>query len=85
VKPRFLVAGANSDIAREGARLLVERGAEVVDVDIIEPKRAESFASFALIDLSEPEAHALVSVACDLTHMTGQTLVVDGGQLVARE
>jgi NAD(P)-dependent dehydrogenase (short-subunit alcohol dehydrogenase family) len=28
-------------------------------------------------------AGALVSVACDLTHMTGQTLVIDGGQVVA--
>lgn len=41
----------------------------------------------ALNKIAGPEdiARALVSVACDLTHMTGQSLVIDGGQLVARE
>jgi NAD(P)-dependent dehydrogenase (short-subunit alcohol dehydrogenase family) len=56
LKQRFLVTGANSDIAQEAARLLVERGAEVVGVDMAEPEGAEPFASFALIDLGEPEA-----------------------------
>jgi NAD(P)-dependent dehydrogenase (short-subunit alcohol dehydrogenase family) len=41
----------------------------------------------ALNKIAGPEdiARALVSVACDLTHMTGQSLVIDGGQLVVRD
>jgi NAD(P)-dependent dehydrogenase (short-subunit alcohol dehydrogenase family) len=56
VKQRFLVTGANSDIARETARLLVERGAEVIGLDLVELERPELFASFARLDLSEPGA-----------------------------
>ena len=52
-----------------------------------EPPSERLSETTALNKIAGPEdiARALVSVTCDLTHMTGQTLVIDGGQIVARE
>lgn len=61
MKPRFLVTGANSDIAEETARLLSERGSEVIGLDLAEAVNPELFLSFALADLSEPDALSKVS------------------------
>jgi NAD(P)-dependent dehydrogenase (short-subunit alcohol dehydrogenase family) len=57
------------------------------DASLNEERREAIAETTALNRITEADdvARALVSVACDLTQMTGQTLVIDGGQLVVRE
>jgi NAD(P)-dependent dehydrogenase (short-subunit alcohol dehydrogenase family) len=56
VKQRFLITGANSDIAVGAARLLIDRGAEVIGLDMVDLENPELFEAFVRLDLSEPGA-----------------------------
>ena len=82
--------GAGQPVGRHGLRInIVAPG--TVDTrnprrdgrPLSEEKREAISETTALGKVAEADdvARALVSVACDLTHMTGQTLVIDGGQL----